>query len=88
MEAEGSVVAVAITRLAKHGESISLFVRHVNHYFAFYSLYPLIHRIFTTPAQVQVTHGNREGTGRAARGKGGLYWLNPQGDRPWKKLAS
>jgi PleD family two-component response regulator len=32
------VVAVAITRLAKHEESISLFVRHVKNYFAFYSL--------------------------------------------------
>src|SRR5579863_2503444 len=28
-EAVGSVVAVAIARLAKHGRSISLFVRHV-----------------------------------------------------------
>ena len=32
-EAEGIEVAVAITRLAKHGRSISLFVRFVNHYF-------------------------------------------------------
>jgi hypothetical protein len=32
-EAEGIEVAVAITRLAKHGGSISLFVRFVNNYF-------------------------------------------------------
>ena len=31
------MVAIAITRLAKHGGSISLFVRHVKNYFAFYS---------------------------------------------------
>jgi hypothetical protein len=35
------VVAVAITRLAKHGGSISLFVRYVKNNFAFYSLYIL-----------------------------------------------
>ena len=32
-EAEGIEVAVAITRLAKHGVSISLFVRYVKSYF-------------------------------------------------------
>jgi hypothetical protein len=32
-ETVGIEVAVAITRLAKHGESISLFVRFVNLYF-------------------------------------------------------
>jgi hypothetical protein len=32
------VVAVAITRLAKHDGSISPFVRYVKNYFAFYSL--------------------------------------------------
>lgn len=52
-EAEGSVVAVAIARLAKHGGSISLFVRHVKDYIRI--LFALGGRIFSL---------NRIGTGQ------------------------
>ena len=44
--------AVAITRLGKHEESISLFVRHVKNYFAFSSLraiFTLLGLTFGTP---------------------------------------
>jgi DNA-binding response OmpR family regulator len=45
------VVAVAITRLAKHGGSISPFVRYVKNYFAFYSLYKSARKILLHPAK-------------------------------------
>jgi hypothetical protein len=54
-EAEGIEVAVAITHLAKHGGSISLFVRFVNNYFR---ILFAIERVGERPSPMNVSKRN------------------------------
>jgi hypothetical protein len=70
------VVAVAITRLAKHEGSISLFVRYVKNYFAFYSLHiiPPGGARASVSRTVNVWNSQMQATGQGCQARGYTRW--------------